>query len=295
MARISEQGIRARFGDAPRLLACPVCQQPLRLNDAPPWRLECPEKHRFDIAREGYVHLLLTHQRRSNKAGYAPTMLKARRRLFDAGFYAPLQNAIAHALARFLPEGGRLFDAGCGEGGILRALLQNDPENHWRVLGADLAKEGVRLAAKGPNPACWFVANLNAPLPLQSEILDGVLNIFSPQNAPEFARLLRPGGCLLKVLAGPRHLEEYRNAIFTKPRKEAFDPAQVLADFDSDFTLIHQAALSEARPLTLEMTQSLIAASPLSWKANRQRLHALSQTGLPEVTLDAALFVLQKK
>jgi 23S rRNA (guanine745-N1)-methyltransferase len=52
------------------------------------------------------------------------------------------------------------------------------------------------------------VADLWRPLPVRSDTVDVVLDIFAPRNAAEFHRVLRPDGVLVVVTPGPEHLAE---------------------------------------------------------------------------------------
>jgi 23S rRNA (guanine745-N1)-methyltransferase len=52
--------------------------------------LGCENGHPFNIAKEGYVNLLLSHQRKSKHPGDDPDMVMARRRFFgrtEGGFF----------------------------------------------------------------------------------------------------------------------------------------------------------------------------------------------------------------
>ncbi|HEX8733640.1 MAG TPA: hypothetical protein VF725_16430, partial [Ktedonobacterales bacterium] len=100
-------------------LRCPVCAAPLTAGER---AFVCAAGHSFDRARQGYVHLL----RPTRLRGDAPEMLRARRRFFDAGWYAPLAGALAEEIGAWLaaadggaalpPHARALLDAGCGEG-----------------------------------------------------------------------------------------------------------------------------------------------------------------------------------
>src|SRR5450755_2086683 len=93
------------------LLACPLCHSGLRQVDT---ALTCANKHTFDIAREGYVNLLL--QKRS---GDVKEMLRARRNFLERGFYQPLSAAVNELVCTYLQDMQgplHMLDAGCGEG-----------------------------------------------------------------------------------------------------------------------------------------------------------------------------------
>jgi len=74
-----------------QLLICPVCEAPLdRVNNT----LKCPQAHSFDVAREGYVNLLLAGRKRPKVLGDTRDMLRARRSFLERGSYSPLSDAI---------------------------------------------------------------------------------------------------------------------------------------------------------------------------------------------------------
>ena len=60
--------------------------------------------------------------------------------------------------------------------------------------------------------ACGLVADIWAGLPVRDERADVILCVFSPRNAAEFRRILRPDGRLLVVTPTAGHLAELRAA-----------------------------------------------------------------------------------
>src|SRR5690606_28202699 len=79
---------------------------------------QCKAGHCFDIARQGYVHLLPVQKKRSKDPGDNKEMVAARQRFLNAGFYQPIAEALSFAV---FPEGFSqssisCLDAGCGEG-----------------------------------------------------------------------------------------------------------------------------------------------------------------------------------
>src|SRR5690554_7060145 len=51
--------------------------------------LICPNRHSFDIARQGYVNLLPVQQKRSRHPGDSKAMVVARSRFLNSGIYQP--------------------------------------------------------------------------------------------------------------------------------------------------------------------------------------------------------------
>ncbi|MBV9230780.1 MAG: rRNA (guanine-N1)-methyltransferase, partial [Chloroflexi bacterium] len=131
------------------LLACPVCGAQFGSADK---TLRCANGHSFDIAREGYVNLLL-----KKLPGDSKEMLVARRNFLERGCYRPLSDAINELVYGCLreqqgasdeAETANILDAGCGEGyyvGRLQHYLstQQVPVSCWSI-GIDISKEAVR-------------------------------------------------------------------------------------------------------------------------------------------------------
>jgi 23S rRNA (guanine745-N1)-methyltransferase len=260
-------------------LACPLDGTPMQC-DGGSWR--CADDHCFDIAREGYTHLLPVQQKRSRDPGDSKDMVAARRRFLDAGHYQPIADAVNAAVLAGTAADTALdcLDAGCGEGYYLRQLAGAiGPAQTLRVLGLDISKWAVLAAAKQDRRMAWVVGS-NAHLPVRSAMLDRVLCLFGFPVFEEFARVLRPGGEVLLVDAGPTHLRELREIIYPTLRAERPANTGVPAGFEPlpgdslqfSFTLDSAERIADL----LAMTPHLFRAS----REGRDRLAAQSSLTL---------------
>ena len=211
-------------------LACPLDGAPLHCHVAT-WR--CAAGHSFDIAAHGYANLLPVQQKRSRDPGDSKEMVAARQRFLNAGHYRPIADAVSRAALAELAAGATIscLDAGCGEGYYLRQLAAAvGGEQTLAVLGLDISKWAVLSAAKQDKRPNWIVGS-NANLPVLPATLDLVLCMFGFPVYAEFARVLKPGGVLLQVDAGPDHLRELREIIYPALKPERVAESQVPPGF----------------------------------------------------------------
>lgn len=266
-------------------LACPLDGAPLQRREAS-WL--CPSGHCFDIASQGYTHLLPVQKKRSLDPGDSKEMVAARRRFLDAGHYQPIATAVSRAILSDLPATGSIacLDAGSGEGYYLRQLAAaSGATQNLALLGLDISKWAIIAAARQDRRPNWVVGS-NANLPVLSGTLDWVLCMFGFPVYTEFARVLKPNGRLLQVDAGPDHLRELRAIIYPSLKPERKSEAQSPPGFSL------QAAESVRQTLELDSAgqiADLLAMTPHLYRASaegRARAAALSALSL---TIDVRL------
>lgn len=258
-------------------LACPLDGLPLYRHDSA-WR--CESGHSFDIASQGYTNLFPVQHKRSRDPGDSKEMIAARRRFLTAGFYQPIAAAVNQAVLADLPADATssCLDAGCGEGYYLRQLAAAVPEEQTlALLGLDISKWAVLAAAKQDRRVNWVVGS-NAHLPVLPGTLDRVLCMFGFPVYTEFARVLKPGGRLLQVDAGPDHLRELREIIYPSLKPER--PAEVQTP--QGFSRLPTETLRFSIDLTSpEQISDLLAMTPHLHRASAEgRAKAAALTAL---------------
>lgn len=237
---------------------CPLCGQTLATG-ASSWR--CPNGHCFDVARQGYVNLLPVQQKHARHPGDTPAQVAARKRFLDAGFYAPIRDTALALLQPHLPPRPSLLDAGCGEGYYSAALAQ---ALHAELWGVDISKDAVRYAAVRYRPGHWIAASA-AHLPFPGNCFDAVLSLFALTMAEEFARVLRPGGLFLQVLAGEEHLLSLKRLIYPALLHRPKHPP-----IPAGFTLLEEREFSFSFTLTApQQIQDLLAMTPHYWRITK--------------------------
>lgn len=266
-------------------LACPLDGAPLQQQNNS-WC--CATGHNFDVARQGYVHLLPVQKKKTLEPGDSKAMVAARQRFLNAGHYQPVAAAVNRALLANVPAGHPLscLDAGAGEGYYLRQLADTPGRSQpLSLIGLDISKWAVLAAAKQDRRMAWVVGT-NARLPVLTESLDRILCLFGFPVYGEFARVLRPGGLLIQVEAGADHLRELREVIYPVLRERGSSEQVVPAGFEpaGDEPLRYELALPDQ-----ETIADLLAMTPHFYRASAEGLERARSLGSMTVTVDMTL------
>ena len=268
-------------------LVCPVCGGELCREET---RYVCPAGHSFDRARSGYVNLLRSSSQ--GRHGDDKLMVRARREFLEQGYYDPLSEAVCEAATAAAGEHCVLVDAGCGEGKytavVFRAL--DAAGKTAEIVGVDISKDALAYAARRLRGAEFAVAS-SAHLPLKGESADIVLNIFSPLAAEEFARVLRPGGTLVRVYPLERHLWELKALIYERPYENPPTPLEI-----PGFVQAGTRSLRYAIHLhSAEDVMRLFRMTPYYYKTGKADQRKAAEAQSLDVTLEFGITVYRKR
>lgn len=265
-----------------QLLQCPVCEEAVTMmNDA---RLACPNRHSFDVAKQGYVNML-THPVKSH---YGKHLFTARQQLMtETTLFHPVHATIVTAIERHYngKEAGTIADLGCGEGSHLIEIAAHMP-NAMTNIGVDIAKEGIMTATRHQHPAIWLVGDL-AKTPLKNKSADVILNLLSPANYTEFKRIAKRDALIIKLVPGPFYLKELRDYL-QKPNDVTTKPGDL---FNSQLHLLEKIPLHYNQMLTTDELHLLLQMTPLAWNIDRKEaVQYLAQSG-GGITIDLELLI----
>lgn len=249
---------------------------------------QCVSGHCFDISSQGYVHLLPVQKKRSRDPGDSKDMVASRRRFLSTGAYDPIARAAGQMVLKDVPAGATLscLDAGCGEGHYLRSLAASaGPDTRLALAGLDISKWAVQAAARRDKQMMWLVGS-NANLPIQSASLDWILCMFGFPVYAEFARVLKPGGQLLQVDAGARHLQELREIIYPAIKAERKDGETEPPGFER----VESDILNYSVPLpNAEQVSDLLTMTPHLYRASAEGLAKARALTRLTITVDVRL------
>lgn len=182
---------------------CPKCQQPLSSDSG---ALACANGHNYDLAKEGYVNLLPSGKKLAATVGDSASMLVARRSFLSAGYYSGLLERLIQLVMAETPR--VVYETGSGEGYYIAGISEALPDAV--CLGTDIAKDGIRMAAKRYPHVGFAVADTYGSLPLADQAVDVMLDVFAPRNPGEFNRVLKTTGKLIVVIPAADHLSALR-------------------------------------------------------------------------------------
>jgi 23S rRNA (guanine745-N1)-methyltransferase len=239
------------------------------------WR--CDNGHSFDNARQGYVHLLPVQ----NKRSLAPEAVDTQ------GEGIETRPEMEEAFA--------CLDAGCGEGYYLRqleaCLSGQKHEQQLSLVGLDISKPAVLAAAKQSKATRWVVGS-NANIPLADGSLGCILSLFGFPVYSEFRRVLCSGGRVIVVDAGPDHLRELREVIYSVLKPEVDKPSA--SEAPPGFQVIGRQTINFSLALVDEgAIADLLAMTPHFYRAKAEGLARAAALGELQVTVDVRLTVLE--
>lgn len=267
--------------------ACPLCKAALQETET---GVACESNHRFDRARQGYLHLLPAHQKGSRAPGDDRKMLQQRREFLQEGFYEPLAKLLQEQWLRLIEgtdDSLSLLDSGCGEGYYLRQLQEVSEPYGDRVslYGIDISKEAAKLASRELAGVDVAVAS-GFQLPVKDSSLDVLLRVFSPGDSEEVARVLKTNGEFWRVVPGENHLVELKRSLYREVKQHD------LPETPKGFELVGQESLTFLMHLsTPNAVKQLLEMTPFVWRGSREGKERLQSATQLDVTAE---FVLQK-
>lgn len=191
---------------------CPKCKDQLTLCNK---TLKCDNNHCFDLAKQGYVNLLMSQQSSQKRHGDDKLMVKSRTNFLEKGYYLPLLNKINETLTKYINSKSFVLDVGCGECFYTEKIAKNF---NCEIYGIDISKDALMVGAKKNDNLHLAVASI-FNIPIKDSSCDCIINIFAPHSEDEFKRILKDSGILLRVTPLENHLWELKENIYDTPYK----------------------------------------------------------------------------
>ena len=263
-------------------LICPICKKELNQADR---AFVCPDRHSFDIARQGYVNLLTVQQKHSLTPGDTREQVLARRSFLEAGFYSPIADALIAAAEKY-GVCGEILDIGCGEGYYSARLAD---ALQLPLTGLDISKEAVRAAAAKYKQHRWLCATA-AHIPVPDSSASLLTSLFALTLPEEFHRVLAKDGLYFQVLAAEDHLLGLKSVIYDQLHRKEKDTVPELPGFER----------LESIPIRFDFTvegqqiHNLFSMTPHVFRIGKEGAGRLAQTQILSDTASCMLNVFRR-
>ena len=268
------------------IFRCPVCGEPLTESEK---LYHCAKNHSFDKAKSGYVNLLPIKQKHAKLPGDNPEMVRARRDFLNQGYYQHLQETLCEAVKQYMPSGGVLLDAGCGEGYYTKKIADTLPEN-CICAGIDISKTAADLAARADKKTKYAVGSV-FHLPVGENQISVLVSVFAPYCHAEFLRVLKSGAFLIMVIPSAKHLWELKTAVYDKPYENQVKAYQ-LENFIFKQKIITEKEIDISSP---EDIQNLFQMTPYAYRTSPHEKERLAKLKTLSVRTAFEILIYQKE
>ncbi len=273
------------------ILQCPKCNKSLaKFQDKKIYK--CADNHCYDIAKQGYINLLLSHHKKSNHSGDSKDMIRIRHNFLEKGYYQPISDEINKLALEYVKKSRcHILDLGCGEGYYLHKLREAFAlqQRNNMYYGLDISKEAVKLAGSRSKSIEWLVAS-SFKIPFKRESIELLLSVFSPISDDECFRILDRQGYFIRVLPNASHLIELRKIIYShlEERREG-------TIFNKNMECIKEKDVTYQIYLEQDELISLLKMTPHYWKTSYDNKKKLEEISRMEVTIDMNVAVFHKE
>lgn len=268
-------------------LSCPCCSEKMGLSeDGRSLVCLAPRRHCFDFSSAGYVNLAPSHR----GGGDSKEAVRSRTEFLDSGAYETVSDAVNSVISGYVPKGGLVIDAGCGEGYYSCRAAHTGV----RVMGFDLSKDAVAQAAKrtkreGLDNAFFGVGSVFS-LPVSDSSADAVINIFAPCAEEEYCRVLKRGGILAVAYAGREHLMGLKRRLYDSVYEN-----EVRSDMPEEMELIEERrVLYDIELSSEEQIKNLFAMTPYYWRTSAEDKNKLEGLNSLRTEVDIIIAVYRK-
>ncbi|HYE67667.1 MAG TPA: methyltransferase domain-containing protein [Anaerovoracaceae bacterium] len=277
------------------LMVCPICKNKL-VELSKEKTYQCMNNHNFDIAKQGYVNLLINNQKKSKLPGDSKEMVQARARFLSKGYYDTLSGRINECVIKQLEainsNYNNILDIGCGSGYYTNKLMKSTQERNISAFyfGLDISKEAVKCASASNKFITWMVAN-SFYLPFKEDSFHCLLSVFSPVKIEECTRIMKNNGIFIRVLPGVNHLIQIRDIIYDtvilNEDKDSIDEYEGLK-------LIDMSKVCFDISVGKEDILSLVQMTPHYWKTSQLNKEPLYEMKMLTVTIDMQILIYEK-
>lgn len=256
--------------------SCPKCGSIACIKEK---SLTCLENHSYDFSKKGYIHLINNYK----DSKYSEELFTARDYVFSKDFYKHILDALKKEISNLQVK--NILDLGCGEGYYIRELKEIFSEKYF--YGLDNAKSAIEFAVKKDKKNPYMLANL-ANIPFAEDTVDLILNILSPANYEEFARVLKKDSRIIKIIPSSNYLKEIRELFDI----DDYSNQETIDQLNKFLNIEKRTLVARTYNLSSEDAENFLKMTPLSFsrKITRQDIEKLKQ-----ISIELEILVLKIK
>ncbi len=270
-----------------KLLVCPKCKNELLISEK---TYKCENNHCYDIAKQGYLNLLLGSTKGS---GDDKEMCAARHSFHSCDYYKVLCDKLSEIFMRYGLR--NIVDAGCGEGYYIRKIreaLEKNNTSNFALCGIDLAKEaiilGARLEKNKANKIEYAVAGI-FDMPIMDNSCDCVLSVFAPVPFEEAHRVLCRNGLMIVVTPGSKHLEGLKSILY----EDIYDN-EIVDKYYDGFVAEDKICVHDEISVTGENIKNLFHMTPYFWRTSKNDASKLNNLEILQTKIEFIITIYKK-
>lgn len=265
------------------VLACPKCHQPLKRIQK---SYQCDKRHNYDIAKQGYINLLLNPDKATNNPGDSKESLQARKAYLNGGYYDGILNEVVKMIRKYKKDNLEILDLGCGEGYYTSQMKQKLGDSHT-YYGLDIAKTAIQMATRYDKSIYWIVGN-SKNIPILDHSLDVITALFTVVNQNELKRTLKEDGIMIHVTANPRHLIEIKELIYDEIHVKSDEHIRLPFNVLESYDYVQTIAIPER-----EDALNLLKMTPHYYHIKKEKRDVLDSLDALSVTIDIKITIYQ--
>ncbi|MCC0649788.1 putative RNA methyltransferase [Clostridioides sp. ZZV15-6598] len=266
---------------------CPLCKEDMITIDKN--SMVCINNHCFDISKKGYVNLLNSN----TKTIYDKELFESRHEIYNSKVYDNLTEELKYIIHNYTLDKNinYILDAGCGEGYFSNKLYEDkNINNRCKLIGIDIAKEGISMATRGENEVIWCISDLSN-LPFKDNAFGVILNILSPANYKEFTRVLSDDGIIVKIMPESNYLKEIRTNIQGNIKNSDYDNKNIVAVFKKHLNVVYENRINYKTDISILNLMNLVKMTPLTSTLDEEEILKLIESGISNITIDLRVMV----
>lgn len=266
---------------------CPLCKEDMITIDKN--SMVCINNHCFDISKKGYVNLLNSN----TKTIYDKELFESRHEIYNSKVYDNLTEELKYIIHNYTLDKNinYILDAGCGEGYFSNKLYEDkNINNRCKLIGIDIAKEGISMATRGENEVIWCISDLSN-LPFKDNAFGVILNILSPANYKEFTRVLSDDGIIVKIVPESNYLKEIRTNIQGNIKNSDYDNKNIVAVFKKHLNVVYENRINYKTDISILNLMNLVKMTPLTSTLDEEEILKLIESGISNITIDLRVMV----